>query len=301
MTGHLPFDGRDKEEIKRAITLGRMRALPPHLSADCVSFIGQMLESDPEARPSAAQLLQHPYIARHSRGGCSEGGSKLAPIADATAYITSSWGVGDGGKQACPPSPLGQGSIPPGFGVGAGKPAGWRDVRPGSLQVQDGSFRQPLQPAVNGTPPLGPPSPPRKRGPHQSSESEWPPQQQRGDKQHTQDRTQQVFAGSPAGSPARRGGSGTAAPPSTPQPPPRVSQRLSSHNSFGSVSFYNAEADTPAHAAVAGELIRARHWEVPPYLMPYCRCLAVQRPNVTRARDGFGNMMVPYIMHGIGS
>lgn len=28
LTGHLPFDGRDKDEIKRAISLGRMRALP---------------------------------------------------------------------------------------------------------------------------------------------------------------------------------------------------------------------------------------------------------------------------------
>ena len=272
LAGHLPFDGRDKEEIKRAITLGRMRALPPHLSSDCVAFINAMLESDPETRPSAAQLLQHPYITRHSRGGCGRDGAKLTPVADATAYITSSWapgGDGGGGKQACPPSPPARSGIPANFGMGAGKPAGWRDVRLAPPALAQDGFRPPLQPAANGVPPLGPPSPPRKRGPHQSSESEWPPhhQQHRADAHHPRDvGLHRGYSGSPAGPAGRSRGGHAAAPPSTPQPPPRVSQRLSSANSFGSVSFYNAEAETPAHAAVAGELIRARHWEVLPWL-----------------------------------
>ena len=261
--GHLPFDGRDKEEIKRAITLGRMRALPPHLSGDCVSFIREMLESDPEARPSAAALLQHPFISRHARSSCGAAGQKLAPIADATAYIISSrWGSGDGGKRAAgsPPMPGPNSS----FGAGAGKPAGWRDVRPAALQALD-SLRQPLQPAVNGAPPAhhpaGLPSPPRKQGSHKSSESEWAPQLHRDSRGTYQRDSSPHTSPHQAGSLAARGG-GAAAPPGTPQPPPRVSQRLSSHNSFGSVSFYNAEAETPAHAAIAGELIRARHWEV---------------------------------------
>jgi len=280
--GHLPFDGRDKEEIKRAITLGRMRALPHHLSADCVAFISDMLESDPETRPSAAQLLRHPYIARHSSRGGSRGadGTKLAPVADATAYITSSWGVAaaaaDGAKPACPPSPpsASRAGIPPGFGMGAGKPAGWRDVRPAaapSPQQAQAGFRPPLQPTVNGAPPLGPPSPPQKRGPaYRSSESEWPSAQQQQQRRGSGDAVyprdvglQYGLTDSPAGPiTMRRAGSGTAtsaAPPLPPQAPP---QRLTSHSSFGSVSFYNAEAETPAHAAVAGELIRARHWEV---------------------------------------
>ena len=282
-SGHLPFDGRDKEEIKRAITLGRMRALPPHLSADCVAFISDMLESDPETRPSAAQLLRHPYIARHSSrgvggGGCGADAVRLAPVADATAYITSSWGqAADGSKQASTPSPpLSRNGIPPGFGRGAGKPAGWRDVRlaaPSPQQAQAG-FRPPLQPTVvNGAPSPGPPSPPQKHGPYRSSESEWPAQQQLrgGDTVYPRDSGLQYgLTDSPAGPMTmRRAGSGTslaAAPPLTPQPPqqPRVvsSQRLTSHSSFGSVSFYNAEMEPPAHAAVAGELIRARHWEV---------------------------------------
>ena len=295
--GHLPFDGRDKEEIKRAITLGRMRALPPHLSSDCVAFISDMLESDPETRPSAVQLLRHPYIARHSSRGIdgSRGadGARLAPIADATAYITSSWGVAaaaDGGKPSCPPSPPSSRSsmIPPGFGTGAGKPAGWRDVRPAappSPQQAQAGFRPPLQPTVNGAPPLGPPSPPQKRGgPYRSSESEWPSQERRrGDIVYPRDGLQFGLTDSPAGPMTmRRAGSGTTitAPPLTPQPPPQQSratvaaQRLTSHSSFGSVSFYNAEAETPAHAAVAGELIRARHWEVP--LGPWSDCFEGQ-------------------------
>jgi hypothetical protein len=243
-----------------------MRALPPHLSGDCVSFIREMLESDPEARPSAAELLQHPFIARHARGGCGGAGQKLAPIADATAYITSSrWGSGDGGKRVGAPSMPGLNSS---FGAGANKPSGWRNVRPASVQAPD-SFRLPLQPAVTGAPlphqPAGPPSPPRKQGSYKSSESEWAPQPHphRDSRLHQRDSPQHHGFGL-----AARGGA-TAAPPSTPQPPPRPSQRLSSHNSFGSVSFYNAEAETPAHAAVAGELIRARHWEVLALRLPH--------------------------------
>ncbi len=286
-----------------------MRALPHHLSADCVAFISDMLESDPETRPSAAQLLRHPYIARHSSRGGGRGadGARLAPVADATAYITSSWGVAaaaaDGGKPACPPSPpsasRGAG-IPPGFGMGAGKPAGWRDVRPAAVpspQQAQAGFRPPLQPTVNGAPPLGPPpSPPQKRGPYRSSESEWPASQQQqrrsgGDNMYPRDAGLQYgLTDSPAGPMTmRRAGSGTsmnAAPPLTPQPPqPRViaSQRLTSHSSFGSVSFYNAEAETPAHAAVAGELIRARHWEVllGPSVQLFC---ALKRPHMLNAQ-----------------
>lgn len=63
--GHLPFEGREKAEIKRAISLHRMRPLPPSISPACADFLRCMLTHDPSARPSAADLLLHPFLALH--------------------------------------------------------------------------------------------------------------------------------------------------------------------------------------------------------------------------------------------
>ncbi|KAK9842596.1 hypothetical protein WJX81_008119 [Elliptochloris bilobata] len=65
LTGHLPFEGRDKPEIKRAITLHQMRPLPPSTSPVCADFLRCMLTHSPAARPSAADMLAHPYLALH--------------------------------------------------------------------------------------------------------------------------------------------------------------------------------------------------------------------------------------------
>lgn len=72
--GHLPFEGRDKTEVKRSIKAGRLRPLPLTLSSPAIDFIVSMLEYDAARRPSAAELLQHPFIKMHS--GCSS----LPPI-----------------------------------------------------------------------------------------------------------------------------------------------------------------------------------------------------------------------------
>ena len=62
--GHLPFEGKDKADVKAAITAGRLRALPHHLSPECCDFVNSMLEPQPSKRPGAAQLLAHPYVLR---------------------------------------------------------------------------------------------------------------------------------------------------------------------------------------------------------------------------------------------
>lgn len=63
--GRLPFEGKDKPEIKRNITANNLAALPSFLTPQCQSFIRAMLTYQPDARPSCAQLLQHPYIAMY--------------------------------------------------------------------------------------------------------------------------------------------------------------------------------------------------------------------------------------------
>jgi hypothetical protein len=64
--GHLPFEGREKADIKRAITLHRMRPLPPSISPACADFVRAMLTHDAALRPSAAALLGHPYLLAHA-------------------------------------------------------------------------------------------------------------------------------------------------------------------------------------------------------------------------------------------
>ncbi|BDA46227.1 probable serine/threonine-protein kinase Nek1 at N-terminal half [Coccomyxa sp. Obi] len=67
LTGHLPFEGRDKTEIKAAITAGHMRPFSAALSPACASFVGSMMVRDAKVRPSARQLLQHPIVLGYTR------------------------------------------------------------------------------------------------------------------------------------------------------------------------------------------------------------------------------------------
>ena len=64
--GHLPFEGADKAEVKRSISAGRLRPLPLSLSSTAIDFVVSMLEHDPNRRPSAAELLQHPWVRKHT-------------------------------------------------------------------------------------------------------------------------------------------------------------------------------------------------------------------------------------------
>ena len=65
VTGRLPFEGRDKAEMKAAISDYNLAAFPSHTSSTCQSIIRSMLSYDQSQRPSAECLLQHPYILTH--------------------------------------------------------------------------------------------------------------------------------------------------------------------------------------------------------------------------------------------
>jgi serine/threonine protein kinase len=65
LVGRLPFEGKDKPEIKRNITANHLMPLPSFLTPQCQSFIRAMLTYAANERPSCAQLLQHPYIAMY--------------------------------------------------------------------------------------------------------------------------------------------------------------------------------------------------------------------------------------------
>lgn len=65
VTGRLPFEGRDKAEMKAAIAEYNLAPFPSHTSTTCQSLVRSMLSFDQSQRPSAECLLQHPYILDH--------------------------------------------------------------------------------------------------------------------------------------------------------------------------------------------------------------------------------------------
>jgi serine/threonine protein kinase len=60
--GYKPFQGVSYEGIAAAVIQHAMADLPPHLSPVFKSFIAAALTYDPQQRPSAQQLLDHPWI-----------------------------------------------------------------------------------------------------------------------------------------------------------------------------------------------------------------------------------------------
>lgn len=65
-TGRLPFEGRDKAEIKASITAYRLAAFGRHVSPVCQDFIKSMLAYSPLDRPAASALLCHPFLRLHA-------------------------------------------------------------------------------------------------------------------------------------------------------------------------------------------------------------------------------------------
>jgi serine/threonine protein kinase len=68
VTGRLPFEGKDKAEIKAAISSYKLAVFPPYVGIQCQNMICSMLAYDPEDRPAAATLMSHPFLQMHRSG-----------------------------------------------------------------------------------------------------------------------------------------------------------------------------------------------------------------------------------------
>ncbi|GFR45653.1 hypothetical protein Agub_g7064 [Astrephomene gubernaculifera] len=64
----LPFEAEDKLLACALILWADITSFPDHLSPECHEFIRACLTKNPVERPSAADLLQHPWVARHAAG-----------------------------------------------------------------------------------------------------------------------------------------------------------------------------------------------------------------------------------------
>ncbi|KAG2448738.1 hypothetical protein HYH02_006092 [Chlamydomonas schloesseri] len=64
----LPFEAEDKLLACALILWADIVSFPDTLSPECHAFMRACLTKNPAARPSAADLLQHPWIARHAGG-----------------------------------------------------------------------------------------------------------------------------------------------------------------------------------------------------------------------------------------
>ncbi|KXZ50156.1 hypothetical protein GPECTOR_17g792 [Gonium pectorale] len=79
LTGRAPFSASSPAKIIQAI---RTRALEfPNISDEGKDFLRSALTRDPSARPTARQLLSHPWILRHCRGSISVSGALSAALA----------------------------------------------------------------------------------------------------------------------------------------------------------------------------------------------------------------------------
>ncbi|KAG2498335.1 hypothetical protein HYH03_003595 [Edaphochlamys debaryana] len=64
----LPFEAEDKLLAAALILWADIVSFPDHLSPECHSFMRACLTKNPAERPSAAELLQHPWVVRHAAG-----------------------------------------------------------------------------------------------------------------------------------------------------------------------------------------------------------------------------------------
>ncbi|GIL71258.1 hypothetical protein Vretifemale_1856 [Volvox reticuliferus] len=64
----LPFETEDKLLACALILWADIVSFPEHLSPECHDFMRACLTKNPAERPSAVELLQHPWIVRHAAG-----------------------------------------------------------------------------------------------------------------------------------------------------------------------------------------------------------------------------------------
>jgi len=68
VTGRLPFEGKDKVDIKAAISGYKLSTFPSYVSIQCQNMICSMLAYGSEDRPAAAILMSHPFLQMHRAG-----------------------------------------------------------------------------------------------------------------------------------------------------------------------------------------------------------------------------------------
>lgn len=69
-TGFKPYQGTSYNSIAAAILNEQRAELPQHVSPAFCHFISCVLTQDPRSRPSAHELLLHPWIQRHTAVAC---------------------------------------------------------------------------------------------------------------------------------------------------------------------------------------------------------------------------------------
>uniref|UniRef100_A0A2N9FZ63 Protein kinase domain-containing protein n=1 Tax=Fagus sylvatica TaxID=28930 RepID=A0A2N9FZ63_FAGSY len=64
LTREIPYPGLEWNQALFKIWNGELPPVPESLSKDARDFILQCLQTNPDARPTAAQLLDHPFVKR---------------------------------------------------------------------------------------------------------------------------------------------------------------------------------------------------------------------------------------------
>ncbi|OAV93380.1 CAMK/CAMKL/MARK protein kinase [Puccinia triticina 1-1 BBBD Race 1] len=92
LTGSLPFDDDDEEQMKAMIMVGNFE-IPNFLSNEAVNLIQSILQLDPKARPSIEKILSHPWFTtpplQHSFGE-PEPLSRPSPIIEEAQQLPKS-------------------------------------------------------------------------------------------------------------------------------------------------------------------------------------------------------------------
>lgn len=66
LTGKVPFYHPEPTVMALRVQFGRASRLPEGTSPECQAFVDAVLQQDAAKRPSAAQLLQHPWVHKHA-------------------------------------------------------------------------------------------------------------------------------------------------------------------------------------------------------------------------------------------